>query len=293
VDTDTTLGQPAPALAEVLDGLNDLLQLDHDAIAAYDVAIEKLEDRDHASQIAGFRRDHERHIRELNELVLRLGGTPKNEPHLTGPFKTAMQSLGGLAGDKGLLLAWRTNELQVRTKYDHYASRAMLWPPDVKRVIDGAALDEERHYAWVADVLQRMGVGHGEDPQVHAMNAAREQANVSGGVVDRAKETVADAASAVGEAVSGVAGSVGERASSLAGSVRERVAGGAGAVRNRISGLLDTEEGPLSGPAARVRGGVDGARGAAVTFEERVREKPVQTLLVAGLAGFIIGRLLR
>jgi ElaB/YqjD/DUF883 family membrane-anchored ribosome-binding protein len=315
VDTDTTLGQPAPALAEVLDALNDLLQLDHDAIAAYDVAIEKLEDRDHASQIAGFRRDHERHIRELNELVLRLGGTPKNEPHLTGPFKTAMQSLGGLAGDKGLLLAWRTNELQVRTKYDHYASKAMLWPPDVKRVVDGAALDEERHYAWVADVLQRMGVGHGEDPAVHEMNAARERANVGGGVVSRAKESVVDAAGAVGEKVSGLAGSVGgrvgdvagavgeraaglagsvgERASGLAGSVRERVAGGAGAVRNRISGLLDTEEGPLSGPAARVRGGVDGARGAAVTFEERVHEKPLQTLLVAGIAGFVIGRLLR
>jgi ElaB/YqjD/DUF883 family membrane-anchored ribosome-binding protein len=93
--------------------------------------------------------------------------------------------------------------------------------------------------------------------------------------------------------VSGVAGSVGERASGLAGSVRERVAGGAGAVRNRISGLLDTEEGPLSGPVARVRGGVDGARGAAETFEERVREKPLQTLLVAGIAGFVVGRLLR
>jgi ElaB/YqjD/DUF883 family membrane-anchored ribosome-binding protein len=317
VDTQLTGmgGTHAPALQEVLDGLNDLLQLDHDAVAAYDVAISKLEDRDHADQIAGYRRDHERHIRELNELVARLGGTPANHPHATGPFKTALQSLGGLAGDKGLLMAFRTNELQVRTKYDGYASKAMLWPPDVKRIIDGAALDEERHYAWVAGVLQRMGVGAGEVESVDAMNAARERANVGHGVVETAKDAVAGAAGAVGDRVSGLAGAVGgtvggaassvgdtvsgaagsvaDRVSDLAGSVREGATRGADAVRNRISGLLDTEEGPLAG----ARGYVDTARGgvqsAAGNFEGRVREKPLQTLLLAGVAGFVIGRLLR
>jgi len=332
VDTQLTGagGTHAPALQEVLDGLNDLLQLDHDALAAYDVAISKLEDRDHAGQITGFRRDHERHVYELNELVTRLGGTPVNHPHATGPFKTALQSLGGLAGDKGLLMAFRTNELQVRTKYDTYASRAMLWPPEVKRVIDGAALDEERHYAWVAGVLQRMGVGQGEVEDVHAMNAARERANVGAGVVDSARDAVAGAAHAVGDRVSGaassvagtvggaassvagtvggaassVAGSVGDAASNAAGAVRgaaadlgDRVSGlagqvrggvssGAGAVRNRISGLLDTDEGPLAGP-------VDRAQALGTGFEGRVREKPLQTLLLAGVAGFVIGRLLR
>jgi ElaB/YqjD/DUF883 family membrane-anchored ribosome-binding protein len=333
VDTQLTGvgGTHAPALQEVLDGLNDLLQLDHDAIAAYDVAIAKLEDRDHADQIAGYRRDHERHVRELNELVARLGGTPANHPHVTGPFKTALQSLGGLAGDKGLLMAFRTNELAVRTKYDAYASRAMLWPPDVKRTVDGAALDEERHYAWVADVLQRMGVGSGElDDASRAPDLARERANVGGGVVEHAKDAVAGAAGAVtgavsgaagsvghavsgaagsvGDAVSGAAGSVtgavsgaagavGDRVSGLAGSVRDGVAGGVGAVKNRIAGLVDTTEDSLASVGGRVQnaaGGVrDAATGAADTFEGRVREKPLQTLLLAGVAGFVIGRLLR
>jgi ElaB/YqjD/DUF883 family membrane-anchored ribosome-binding protein len=319
VDTQST-GTRAPALQEVLDGLNDLLQLDHDAIAAYDVAISKLEDRDHAAMIAGYRRDHERHVRELNELVARLGGTPANHPHVTGPFKTALQSLGGLAGDKGVLLAFRTNELQVRTRYDLYASRAMLWPPEVKRVIDGAALDEERHYAWVADVLQRMGIGHGEtDPTARAADLARERANVGAGVVHEVKEKVADAADTVTGAVSGAAGSVkdavsgaagsvkdaassaagsvGDRVSGLAGSVREGVSGAAGAVRNRIAGLVDQAEGPLQSVGGRVQDAAgevrSAASGAADTFEGRVREKPLQTLLLAGVAGFVIGRLLR
>src|SRR5690606_20084718 len=110
-------GLSAVSDAEVLDGLNDLLQLGHDAIGAYEIAIEKLDDRDHADQIAGFKRDHERHVRDLNEMIRSLGGTPVNEPHATGPLKQAMQSLGALGGDKGVLIAWRANELQVRAKY--------------------------------------------------------------------------------------------------------------------------------------------------------------------------------
>ena len=62
MDTDTTrldAGLAPPATAEILEGLNDLLQLDHDAVGAYEIAMEKLKDRDHADQIAGFRRDHQ------------------------------------------------------------------------------------------------------------------------------------------------------------------------------------------------------------------------------------------
>jgi ElaB/YqjD/DUF883 family membrane-anchored ribosome-binding protein len=303
VDTQRT-GAHAPALQEVLDGLNDLLQLDHDAMAAYDVAIDKLQDRDHADQIAGFRRDHERHVRELGELVSRLGGTPEDHAHLTGPLKTALQRLGGLGGDRGLLMAFRTNELQVRAKYDAYASKAMLWPPDVKRAIDLAALDEERHYAWVAGLLQRMGSGDGELDAVRGIDAARERANVGGGMIDSARDAVSDAAGAVGglaanagDAVADAASSVrdragdaaknvGERVSNVAGSVRQGVTGGVDAVRNRIAGLLNDDEGPLADVQDR-------AQHVAGSFEGRVREKPLQTLLLAGVAGFVIGRLLR
>jgi rubrerythrin len=275
VDTETTRtdGGPAPALAEVLDGLVDLLQTDHDAVAAYDIAIEKLEDRTYAEQILGFRRDHERHIRELNELIGALGGMPVNEPHATAPFKNALQGLGALAGDRGLLVAFRTNELQVRSKYDLYAARANHWPVEVKRAVDRSAMDEERHYRWVADVLQLMGIGQGEGPELDAASKARERA-LSGGTLDAVREKVTD----------------------LAGTVRERMSTGADAVTNRIAGLLE-EEGPLAARAQQVRGGLESGLHAAdearVTVEDRVRQRPVQTLLLAGLAGFVLGRILR
>lgn len=246
----TRQGGSAPATSEVLDGLNDLLQLDHDAIGAYEIAMEKLEDRDAASQIAGYLRDHERHVRDLNELIQSLGGVPKNEPHATGPFKEALQSIGALAGDKGILMAWRTNELQVRTKYDAYASAANAWPHEAKLVVDRNALDEERHYQWVTEALAHLGVGDGP--------------------------------------------SLKERAGDAVDTVRDKVSAGAGAVANRISGMFDPEGDGKLAPVGRAVG-TAGDRGGELVerFEDQVRESPVQTLLVAAVAGFVIGRLLR
>lgn len=318
MDTDTTrldAGHAPPATAEILEGLNDLLQLDHDAVGAYQIAMEKLHDRDQADQIAGFRRDHERHIRELNELIAELGGTPKNHPHATGPFKLALQSLGGLAGDKGVLMAFRTNELAVRSKYDSYASKANHWPTHIKRVIDACALDEERHFRWVSDVL-----GKDENAALDPIDMAREKAAVAGHKLDAARERVADVAGTARERVADVAGTARERVadvagtarervSEVAGTARERVAGGVDAVRNRIAGLTDRGTPAGAGYAAE---GYDGyatggpsrtaelreraqalAGNAGDTFEQRFNAQPLQTLLIAGIAGFVIGRLLR
>ena len=297
MDTDTTrldTGQPPPAAAEILEGLNDLLQLDHDAVGAYEIAMEKLEDRDHASQISGFLRDHERHIRELNELIAELGGSPVNEPHATGPFKQGLQSLGALAGDRGVLIAFRANELQVRSKYDSYASRANAWPTAIKRVVDRNALDEERHYRWVSDALAAMGVGSGEGAEVDAVDALRERSAVAGHKLDQAKERVAEVAGEVREK----AGEAREKAAEVAGQVRDRATEAAGAVRNRIAGIMerDPHTGPHAG-AGEPTGTRDQAaalaRGAGETVEARYMERPLQTLLIAGIAGFVIGRLLR
>lgn len=307
MDTDTTrldAGHAPPATAEILEGLNDLLQLDHDAVGAYQIAMEKLHDRDHADQIAGFRRDHERHIRELNELIAELGGTPKNHPHATGPFKLALQSLGGLAGDKGVLMAFRANELGVRTKYDSYASRANRWPTSIKRVVDACALDEERHFRWVSDVL-----GKDENATLDPIDKAREKAAVAGHKLDAARERVADVAGTARERVAEAAGTARERVADVAGTARERAQSGVDAVRNRIAGLTDrgaagsagyTEEGydgyPAGGPSrtADLRGKAQALAGnAGDTFEQRFNAQPLQTLLIAGIAGFVIGRLLR
>jgi uncharacterized protein (TIGR02284 family) len=311
VDTGTTRDaeRHTASNAEVIEGLNDLIQLDHDAIGSYEIAIQKLEDRDYADQIAGFKRDHERHIQELNQLVAGLGGTPVNEPHATGPLKQALQSLGALAGDKGILVAWRTNELQVRTKYDSYASKATSWPSHVKRAVDQNALDEERHFDWVTQVLNRLGVPTAEGLETGVTTRLREAGTQVESLAHRAADQVRDAAENVTNRVRDAAGNVAEGA-------RDTVVAGAATARNRVADTLDaaadrldsaadqrTEPGGRVGEVGhRVASGMhSSARYLRNTDFDRLRndlersaqERPVRTLGILFATGFVIGRLLR
>ena len=269
-ETQPRRGPGAPTTEEILEGLNDLLQLNHDAIGAYNIAIEKLEDRDHASQIAGFRMDHGRHITALNERIVALGGAPRNEPHATGPLKEAMQSLGALAGDRGTLAAGRANELQVRTRYDTYASRANRWPAELKRLIDEQALDEERHYQWVADVLARMGVA--EEEGAPLPERAMEQLGAATGAArERAAAGLQRAAGRLDDlAARGAgAGGVGARAAAAAQRLASGMESGAGYLREASLDVVRRD------------------------LEDQVRTSPVRTLLAVFAVGFVVGRALR
>jgi rubrerythrin len=294
----------APSTADVVEGLNDLLRLDHDAVSAYDAAIEKLEDPDLANQIAGFRKDHERHIAELNRLITGFGGTPENTRHSTAPLKEALQSLGGLAGDKGVLIAWRANELQVRTKYDSYASRATFWPDEVKRAIDENALDEERHYEWVVSVLQRMGIGPDDDLETGIATRLREARRQAESLAHRTQDRVEEAAHRTRERVEDAAHRTRERAGEAAGAARNRIAKTLHSAADRVEELERTRDlpGPVDAVADRVASGMHtSADYLAATdmqrlrmdLERAARQYPVRTMATLFAIGFVIGRVLR
>src|SRR5690606_10560976 len=138
--------------ASLVAELNDLLQLDHDAVQAYGIAIEAVEDERLRETLIAFRGDHERHIDELTELIRAHGGIPIETAHIpTGMFKAAVQRAGAARGDRALMLAFKANERQVRDKYRRHADAPH--PPEVRAVLARAAADEERHYAWALEVL--------------------------------------------------------------------------------------------------------------------------------------------
>ena len=125
--------------------LNDLLQLDYDAVGAYTLAISALRDRNLRNTLIGFRQDHERHIAELVELIRARGGLPVRMPHFpTGIFKLLVQAagsvggmVGGIAGgDRTCLLAFIANETQARDKYRRHAN-SDDHPSDVARFSRG------------------------------------------------------------------------------------------------------------------------------------------------------------
>ena len=148
-----TLARDVTRIAE----LNDLLQLDHDAVGAYGIAIHAVTDEAHRETLREFRTDHERHIEELTRLIQDRGGKPIQAPHLpTGVFKLAVQKAGALAGDKGLLLAFKANERQSRDKFRRIAENAD--DLEVADVLARAADDEIRHYDWATRTLLELGV---------------------------------------------------------------------------------------------------------------------------------------
>jgi hypothetical protein len=136
--------------------LNDLLQLDYDAVAAYTLALNELADPGYQDAVRGFKADHERHIEELTTLVRQYGGVPMPMPHLSGVFKLAVQGAAGLGSDAAVVKAFKANETQSRDKYRRAASRQH--PPDVQGLLIRAARDEQRHFDWAMRTLGELDV---------------------------------------------------------------------------------------------------------------------------------------
>jgi rubrerythrin len=264
--------------AEVLAGLNQLLQLEHDAVAGYTTAIERLENQEHVLRIQEFRLDHERHIRELNDLILAMGGTPVNEPHATLPLKQAVQKLAGAGGDKALLIAWRANELQVVSRYRESVRRAAHWPAEATELVGRNAADEERHYQWVADLLSG-----GETPEIEMVERVRE---IGGMAKEKLTVAATQARQRAAEGLDEAADRMerfSEREQSAEG-IRGRAADGA----HRIAGGLESTAAYLRRPAPP--GSAGGVR---ETLEEEIRRNPGRSLLVTLVVGFVLGRALR
>ena len=142
--------------------LNDLLQLEHDALPAYQIAIAGLRSPALRDRLQAFRDDHLRHVNELTALVEARGGVPLRLPHLpTGIFKLLVQMSGLPGGDRAILLAFRTNEWQSQEKYRRRVAAGTGHEPALADFLRRAAEDETRHYAWVCDALEEMGLGRG------------------------------------------------------------------------------------------------------------------------------------
>lgn len=303
--------------SQLLASLNDLLQLDHDAVQAYTAAMDSLTSEQYRGTIRTFRADHERHINELNGMVRARGGTPLDLPHVpTGAFKLAVQKAAGAGSDREILLAFKANEGQARDKYRRAAAAA--WPPDVSATVRRNAADEERHYAWATQVLEAMGAGsettigkaenvfetvHGrtadaiEAGERQAMVAAEAVREKAGDLGDRVRETASD----VGERVRETASTVGDRALRVTGTGL----GGAARGLDRAADWADDRGGVASRAAAPVRRVADFLEQEGVHLEqqdvdavrhdveEAVRAHPIRSVLLVAGIGYVVGRMLR
>ncbi len=144
----TTIGRET----EVQALLNDLVALDFDAVAAYNAAVERLEDPEARKQLTAFRADHERHIRDLQALMHSIGQEPPTEADTKGVLTKGKVVIAGLAGDRAILQAMLSNEQDTNTAYERAAKREDM-DAETRELMHGNLEDERRHRAWIEEYL--------------------------------------------------------------------------------------------------------------------------------------------
>jgi len=142
----TTVGTESslPGLVE------NLLLLEHDAIAAYEQTIQRLENPGRKQKIAEFKADHDRHVQELTRLATAVGAKPYREGDAKQMLTTGKVALASIMGDGAILAAMRSNEEDTVTAYER-ASRHAEATPEARAIFERAHADELRHREWMSD----------------------------------------------------------------------------------------------------------------------------------------------
>jgi uncharacterized protein (TIGR02284 family) len=141
---------------EIIEKLNSLIQLDVDAVGAYEQAIQRIDAPLIRSEIIRFQGDHKRHITDLSDLVQRLGGKPiETSPDLEGFLIEGFTALRSITGTEGALKAMKGNEELTNKRYED-ALHLVGLPDDVLNVIRRNRGDERRHLTYIERSLEEM-----------------------------------------------------------------------------------------------------------------------------------------
>ncbi len=137
---------------EFSDALKNLLELDFDAVEAYDAAINRLGNQTYIQKLSEFRDDHKRHIKELSDLLRSHNEEVPEGPSMKQWLTKGKVVLANLVGDDTILGAMKTNEDDTNTAYERMAEREDQWE-DAKDIILRGLQDEKKHKRWLEDTL--------------------------------------------------------------------------------------------------------------------------------------------
>lgn len=139
----------------VINELNKLINLDYDAIAAYEAAIERLNNAEYRERLREFKGDHQRHTRKLEECVRRFGGKTVTSGDIRKVLAKGKVILGNINHDKGVLEAMKSNENQTNRLYEE-ALQKLGDEPEVAGILLRNLEDERRHRLWLVSTLDEI-----------------------------------------------------------------------------------------------------------------------------------------
>ena len=140
--------------AEIAAELTQLVQLDVDAVLAYDRALAALGDGGVGRTLASFKLDHQRHVLDLSAALLGMGvEPPPAQPDLKGSILGGVTAVRAWLGTAQALEAMRTNEQLTTSSYAR--ALAKPFPDPVLEIVRRGDADERRHLAWIERALDQ------------------------------------------------------------------------------------------------------------------------------------------
>lgn len=139
--------------SDFVTAIKELIELDYDAIEAYEVACNNLTNNDYKSKFKEFGKDHEKHVKELTELLTKHNATAPTGPSSGKQWLTKGKViLGSLFGDNNILKAMLSNEIDTNVAYERMRMHENIWE-DAKNILNSGLEDEKKHKAWIENIV--------------------------------------------------------------------------------------------------------------------------------------------
>lgn len=147
------------------DALESLIDMDRDAVLAYDAALDRFERSDYREKITEFRNDHLAHVdvltgflKQSNKTDIKNAKNPENRRSAVTQDKDVVSKL---MGDRAILHAMRSNELDSNTVYNRLIHRMDI-PDALKAYLKKAYREENNHLIWIEQALDDRSYRHDE-----------------------------------------------------------------------------------------------------------------------------------
>ena len=144
----TTVGTES----DLVDMLNNLIQLDYDAIDAYDAAIDRLDSAEYKARLKEFREDHARHTRDVGAVVTELGGKAAKQGGAKSMLTRGKVMMADPMGDTAILQAMKSNEDDTNPAYER-AVKAAEGASAAATVLRAGLEDERRYRTWIEQAI--------------------------------------------------------------------------------------------------------------------------------------------
>ena len=136
-----------------INAVKELIELEYDALEAYEMALERLESPAFKAKLNEFAADHRRHISDLSNFIRNEDETPPTGPSTVKQWVTKGKVLvADMISDEAILRAMSDNETDTNTAYKRMNERDDI-SEEVIEVLRRNFEDEKRHKQWLEDTI--------------------------------------------------------------------------------------------------------------------------------------------